>query len=313
VARNLKPQRAVPVASAIVLVALIGGAFKPSSSAAERSVAGQKSEYSEMFKVFGKTAVETFGNPKDVALAHAACRGDLKLMDDLIAGGANPNSISKDRSVTMLAWSMECQSLSGFAALLRAKADPNARLIRIGATGAPYGLNMVTFAAGIALPDYLKLLLKYGGDVNSRETDGNALSESLYLGTRDHYANYYVLLGAGANMNVRITYGYTLAEWFSLNDAWDKVAELLERGYNRRLDVLAWELQQDEFLKSDPRETTEDGRRQIQWAEKVRTMLEERGIKLPLREMPDRQSDLDTEDRRLDENARKPGGLLINP
>jgi hypothetical protein len=275
--------------------------------------AGRKPEYSEAFTTFGRTAAQTFSTPQDIALAHAACRGDLKVMSDLLAKGADPNAMSKDRSVSMLAWSMECQGLAGFEALLKAKADPNARLVRVGGSGAPYGLNMVTFAAGIALPDYLKLLLKYGGDPDSRQTDGNALSESLYLGSRDNYTNYYILFNNNANLNVRIAHGYTLSEHFCFRDAWDKVAELLDHGYHHRLDVLAWCLQQDAFLKSDPSQTTEDGRRQMQLAAKVKVMLEERGIKFPLRDRPDEQADIDAENARLAENAKKPGGLLLNP
>ncbi|HWE45084.1 MAG TPA: hypothetical protein VG407_03565 [Caulobacteraceae bacterium] len=305
--------RAIAAASTL-MIAFAGTACTANPESDGRAASQQRQKYSEGFTVFGKTAAQTFSEPENVALAHAACRGDLSAIANLVARGANPNALSKDRSVSMLAWSMECQGVAGFEALLKAKADPNVRLIRIGDGGAPYGLNMVTFAAGIALPDYLRLLLKYGGDPSSRVTGGNALSESVYLGPLDNYTNFQILLDAGADVNVNVGIERSVAMQVALINRWDKVAELLDRGYHRRLDVLAWYLQRDNFLKSDPSKTTDDGRSQMQWAAKVKVILEARGIKFPVADdPPSEQADLDAEEARLAENAKKPGGLLLNP
>jgi hypothetical protein len=157
-------------------------------------------------------------------------------------------------------------------ALLRAGADPNAKV--------PFGegasFTAVFTAASIADPAILRLLLQYGGDPNAafEGTPNTALMRAFELGHQEeNWENYYTLLNAGADIN-RVLANRTIAEFAASLDYFDKMAELLERGYNVRLLILGLHV-----TAADPAIM---GARQQHWRGVVRSMLQERGIQFPV-------------------------------
>jgi len=282
----------------------------PNSSDSTASIYNGRNE------VYGLTAEQTFKDVKTVALAKAACKGDIETMARLIKQGADPNAKDVKNSINVLGWAIECEDVEGIEALLKAEADPNTRLIRIGPGGAPYSYTPVCRAAEMYNPKMLKMLLKYKGDPNAVFGGGNsALWVAFTAGAfqeQPGWDNYYSLLNAGVDINRRYR-GETIAETASGHYA--KIAELLERGYNNRLDHLGWQLERSGWLDEnadlykDP-SNLENHRLAL----KVKAMLEERGVKFPVPiSARDMLKEFAEEDVRRAENAKKPGGELMNP
>jgi hypothetical protein len=120
--------------------------------------------------------------------------------------------------------------------LLRAGANPNYHTV--GGTG---GFSAIFVVAGyVKQPEYLRLLLKYGGDPNDVVNDSidTSLTRALDAGVEtENWTNYYILLDAGADIN-REHGGQTIAERAVALDQFDKAKELLQRGYSHNLERL---------------------------------------------------------------------------
>jgi len=217
-------------------------------------------------KIGGMTADQEFPDPKVATLARSACDGDLDTLYRVLKDGADPNGKGKD-GATPIFWAMACQGVQGVEALLKAGADPNQRL--------PEGDTPVTVAAGMKSPAILKLLLKYHGDPNAINESrpyvaGNALANALTVGIYGYgWDNYYALLDAGANINKATDFGETIATAAASLGAFNKVAELLNRGYDYDLIELGGLVQNPNI--GNPAERAE-----------VIKMLEARGVKFPI-------------------------------
>jgi hypothetical protein len=215
-------------------------------------------------RINGKTAGELFSNPEVAALARAACSGDVKEMASLIAAGVNPNSVGGENAVPLL-WAVRCHNVRGIEALLDGGADPNKML------GGDYS---VVYAAAQEPVEILKVLLKHGGDpsAGSEESDRSALMEAMSMGINERgWENYYALLEAGADINRDYGSFGTIATFAATMAQYDKLAELLDRGYNHDLIDLGATLQ---AVVIQPK--FEPGRA------KVKAMLEARGVKFPV-------------------------------
>ena len=212
-------------------------------------------------RVGGKTVDEVFANSKLVALSRSSCDGDLAGVSRAIKDGANPNGRGL-RGSTPLFWAMSCHSVPGVESLLKAGADPNYRIS--GEFSATYA------AATFDDPTMLKLLLKYGGDPNSTSelSHQSALWEALTKGVDSgNWANWEVLLDAGADIN-----GLRIAEDAAALNQYNRVVELLDRGYNCDLEHLG--------------RIVETGEVNVPSAQFSRTrvvqMLEEQGVRFPI-------------------------------
>ena len=121
---------------------------------------------------------------------------------------------------------------------------------------------------------FLKMLLKHGGDPNagSVESGKSALMLAMSMGFHeDNWDNYYALLEAGSDVN-RVYGSYNTIAIFAADMAqYDKLAELLDRGYNRDLTALGAHVQA-RSIQHD----LESSRA------KVKAMLEERGVGFPV-------------------------------
>jgi hypothetical protein len=198
----------------------------------------------------GLFADDLFARAADVGLAKAACAGDAKSVAASVAAGADPNAIGKvatgpDGSlegVTPLLWAIDCNSMPGIDALVSAGANPNAH-------GA-FGQTPVTIAASLPNPTALELLLKRGGDPNAEDDQQSALRNEQEFGQSQ--AGWDALLAAGADINHGGLGDSTVADWAVMGRDFDRVIDLLDRGYNHNLTELAHELSADADCPIDP-------------------------------------------------------------
>ena len=216
-------------------------------------------------KVGGKSAQDVFADPKVQALAVAACIGNAEGIAKALASGITVDATGLDQ-VTPLMWALSCDNVPGMEALLKAGADPNKSNGRF---------TPVYAASTRHKPEPLKLLLKYGGVANTedKKTRKTALEEALELGIHGiGWNNYYALLQK-ADINAADEMGYTIAEFAAALGQFDKVFELLERGYQYDLTDLGYTVQTRPI---DPNHA------QAQWQKKVRSLLESKGVKFPV-------------------------------
>jgi ankyrin repeat protein len=218
-------------------------------------------------RIAGKTAKEVFKAPHLSDLANAACDGDRRAVSAAIAAGADPNGLSVDGGTPLL-WAVYCNNPRGVEALLRAGANPNYKV---------RGKYSSTFAAATSVnSEVLRLLLANGGDPNA--DDGGqwtALRLALMTGVEKHsWDNYYALLNnSKVDLNRKNSAGQTIAEYAVSEGQFDKVAELLERGYSNDLLSLGGGVQVRRVAPADP---------QYAWKEKVIAILKQRGVQFPV-------------------------------
>jgi hypothetical protein len=216
-------------------------------------------------KVGDKSAQDLFADPKVQALAVAACNGDAAGIARALASDIPVDATGLDQS-TPLMWALSCDNADGMEALLKAGADPNKSNGRF---------TPVYAAATRHKTEPLKLLLKYGGVANTEDskTRKTALQEALELGIHGiGWDNYYALLQK-ADINTADEMGYTITKDAAALGQFDKVFELLERGYQYDLTDLGYTVQTRQV---DPNHV------QAQWQKKVRALLESKGVKFPV-------------------------------
>lgn len=217
--------------------------------------------------VDGKTVDDVFPDSRLASLARAACKGETPTVERLIQAGVNPNGQGFE-GTTPLFWALRCESAPGVEALLKAGADPNYRF------PGEQGFTAVFAASGMKNPVFLKLMLQYRGDPNTgrQDSDWTALKAALYRGMDgDGWENYYALLDAGVDIDA-YNRG-TIAEIAADLNQYDRVNELLERGYSHDLKHLAMIVADANLGALGPAQT----------AARLKTIeiLETRGITVP--------------------------------
>lgn len=218
-------------------------------------------------KIGDKTVVQAFPDPSLAALSQAACAGDAAAVTRLVRAGADPNGQGLD-GVVPLFWAIDCQSLMGIEALLRAGADPNYRI--------PGRFTPVYQATTHRNSEILKLLLEYGGNPNTRYGDSESMGkpayvEAIFLGSEGLWDNYYLLLNNGLDIYQGEMPGDTVAIELVYAGEYEKVIELLERGYNGDLDELGLRLQLRYSMNS----------REARSKLRLKAALEARGVRFP--------------------------------
>lgn len=182
-------------------------------------------------KVGSKTVHDAFPDPSVAALAAAACGGDAVGVARMVKAGVDPNAKGTD-AVTPLFWAITCENLRGIEALLVGGADPNYYV--------PKHFTLMQEAASYRGGRILRLLLQHGGNPNIQDgEDGDTpATEAIFLGVDGHWENYYALLENGYDINHADRVGHTIAISLATQDRWDKVLELLNRGYTYDLERL---------------------------------------------------------------------------
>lgn len=220
-------------------------------------------------------AREYFSDPQAIALGRAACEGQPDKVAALIADGVpvnapghRPTNAVGRRDFTPLAFAVTCQSEAGVRALIEGGADPNYRHENDFTT--------VWVAAGWGNTAILRLLLDHGGEVNAADNSGEtALMRALALGIetsdRNAWANYYLLLDRGADMNQASEIGETVVGLAAALGRFDKVAELLERGYSYDLLSVAWAVENIAVPED-----------RLPHLARVKVLLQDRGVQWPI-------------------------------
>lgn len=169
---------------------------------------------------------------KALELAEAVDRNDAEDVKRLIKQeGVNPDVIFDESAMPMVAWPVFNKNLSGLKLLLDNGADPNARRIDSQRPRGQQRNNALVFAAGNADSRYLAMLLDYGGDPNTHNSNGEALTHVAFL--RDQWKNVQLLVDHGAYVNEGLydADGYdTVVSWYSSYGDFEQVYWLLQRG-----------------------------------------------------------------------------------
>ncbi|WP_155416980.1 ankyrin repeat domain-containing protein [Chromobacterium violaceum] len=195
---------------------------------------------------------EAYRNPQAVALAKAAVRGDAETVAWLAATTPGLVNTLEDGAVPPLLWAICADNVEGFEALLKAGADPN-----LGGNGhgpgdgkghgrkengtiIREGWSAMLLAAGSGNPAFLRLALRYGGDVNAakgkRVAPNQPLLLAAYYGLFD---NVKALVAAGADINARDIESTAPEYAIGVGGRFDIAVWLLQQGFHHDLPSLA--------------------------------------------------------------------------
>lgn len=187
-------------------------------------------------KVNGRSVSEVFSDPAAVKLIKLACTKRHDEVSNFSGIEKVVNSIGSDGS-TPLFWAISCNSEISVSLFLKKGANPNA----FGGQKID-NTNPVIIAASYDNPNMLESILKYGGNPNSLSNNGEdtALSVAFSLGdTKNRWENYYLLLKYGSDINYKSPSGRTIATK-AVSLGWiSKAIELIDKGYNKELFMLA--------------------------------------------------------------------------
>ncbi len=241
-------------------------------------------------------AEDYFQDPKVIALCKAIEADDVKEMERLIASGSDPNAVGKD-GMTPLLWAFPDAKIERFECLLNHGADPNKVFdsdfgvehkslhpSSPGATsifndGCHAGETMVHLASRAPRIDYLKLVVKHGGDVNSvdKKTGETPLDIVLDRYFTDAKERVELLLKHHADLNHYCPWVRAYPAMRAVQeDRYDIALLLLESGANPHLYQPDGERKVIHYVlvaKVHSRQyTTEDF--QKEWDEKLRPLVD---------------------------------------
>ncbi|WLH54020.1 ankyrin repeat domain-containing protein [Pseudomonas tolaasii] len=210
----------------------------------------------------GRTVEQVYEDPKVISLINAAIEGKADDVKKLAASGVDVNAVGQDGSLPLF-WALKSLNTAGVESLLKARAD----IEKVTPQFSP--LSPMALVSGGDNIEFLRLLLRYGGDakgIKSTSIDGNPL----YLAaTEGRSENVKLLLDAGADVNVHDEYGSSAAEGAATTGNFEVVFWLLEHGYNYDLQNLAKIVN---VIKAYP---NPDG---AQWKSKVIDKLKAKGV-----------------------------------
>lgn len=190
-----------------------------------------------LFLIPGCTPQSTHGassyfKGKALELAVASEQGDADTITRLVKDeGVDPDKVfARDAGIPLLAWPLRAKNLDGLRALLDNGADPNARVYKT-VDGRRLGYNnAMVYAAKMDDPRFLKLLLKHGGDPNTRNSAGETLLFQAFI-AGNQWENVKLLIENGANINEsnRGT-ADTVLSWYTTRGGFEHAYWLLEHG-----------------------------------------------------------------------------------
>lgn len=174
-----------------------------------------------------------------LALANASERGDIRevqrLMNDV---GVDPDVTFAERDgIPLLAWPLRARNVEGLRAMLDNGADPNARQVR-EINGKPFKYNnAMVYAVRLEEPSFLQLLLKHGGDPNTRSSGGESLLYQAFI-NGNQWKNVQHLVEAGAKVNGNnLGEADTVLSWYTARGGFDAAYWLLEHGADPTLSA----------------------------------------------------------------------------
>lgn len=169
---------------------------------------------------------------KALALATASERGDAAEVQRLMkSDGVDPDvEFAKRDGIPLLAWPLRARNLEGLRAMLDNGADPNARQVREVDGKAFKFNNAMVYAVRLEDPAFLQLLLKHGGDPNTRTSGGESLLFQAFI-NGNQWKNVQQLVEAGARVNDNnLGQADTVLSWYTARGGFDAAYWLLEHG-----------------------------------------------------------------------------------
>lgn len=199
-------------------------------------------------RVAGRTAKETFANPRVAELALAAAVGDVAAVDRLVKAGVPVDALGVD-DCTPLTFALLTPNLRGVEALLRNGANANHAIVSSGNAEGRWPILLMI--ASRPEPDLLEVMLKFGGDPNTREPverrEHPYRGDSLLILSVRSIESVKTLVRYGADVNVRPRPeagfgGHSAASVAAILGQFDVVDFLIDHGATE-LDQVAHELQ----------------------------------------------------------------------
>lgn len=153
-------------------------------------------------KVGGKTAKEIFPDPQVAELADAAARGNADKVSQLLKAGTLVDGLG-DKNATPLVFALLANNAKGVEALLRGGANPNHHIESPNEVG---GRAIPLLIVRTKAVDSMELLLKYGGDPNTKKPprvpqNDRSVGESLLAQAVMYKPMVEVLVKHGADVN----------------------------------------------------------------------------------------------------------------
>lgn len=171
-------------------------------------------------------------------LAVATERGDTDAIRRLIKDeGVNPDTtFSRRDGIPLVAWPLRARSFDGLRALLDNGADPNAREVKQMNGREIRFNNAMVYAAKMDDPRFLEVLLKHGGDPNTRNSANETLLLQAFL-SGNQWQNVQLLIEHGAAVNESsLSKGDdTVLSWYTGRGGFNYAYWLLEHGADPRI------------------------------------------------------------------------------
>lgn len=190
-----------------------------------------------LFLVNGCAASSSHGasdyfDGKALTLAIATETGDADVIRHMVGDeGVDPDkTFAKRDGIPLIAWPLRAGSLEGLRALLDNGADPNAREVK-QANGRELRFNnAMVYAAKMDDPRFLELLLKHGGNPNTRNSANETLLFQAFI-SGNQWENVKLLIENGANINeANRGSADTVLSWYTTRGGFEHAYWLMEHG-----------------------------------------------------------------------------------
>lgn len=178
----------------------------------------------------GMTLDEAF-SPQVAQFVDAVRESDYQHADKLLKSGVNINAVGKE-GITPLFWLIAdgyADNLTAMEYMLKNGADPNYM-------DPKRKVSAMWFASGGNKPEFLKLLIRYGGDVNQVADDESML---MLASKEGRLQNINILLAHGANIDWSNSLGESAASTCLVPGRFDLTVFFLEHGFKGNLQELA--------------------------------------------------------------------------
>ena len=177
-------------------------------------------------------------------LAIAAEHGDVRRVQRLMKDkGVNPDTVfGGSDHYPLVAWPLMSRNLEGLRALLENGADPNARYPEPKSYGKErvyYYNNAMVYAAKLEDPRFLELLLEYGGNPDTRDSNNEILMVDAFL-SGNLWKNIQTLVEHGANINAEnIGRADTILRHYTSRGGFNQAWWLIQHGADPTLTIAA--------------------------------------------------------------------------
>jgi len=193
----------------ILFIFLVAGAISLTSCTKGPQVGGKPPEF-------------FFSNPDVISLCKAISNKNMPEIDRLIESGVNINTIGAKNEMTPLFWSLGSKNKEAYKKLLENGADPNIEIKKLG--------SIIFFTATIPDVEYLQLAIRYGGNVNLVNQNGETpIFDAIMHGNRNAID---IFLNSDTDLNFQDFSGTTPMILAADLNYYDIVLTLLNNGAN---------------------------------------------------------------------------------